>query len=158
GHHRQAAGALSRRGGRMQSEAPGLGTGPVDFVAVGHVTLDRTESGTRPGGAAYYAALTAHRLGLRVGLLTSFGADFPPDALPPGVAVANIPTDRTTLFTLEESAHGRRLGVLSRAADIEADHLPDAWRRPALALLCPVITEVDPALSAGFPESSLGML
>ena len=29
----------------MQSEAPGLGTGPVDFVAVGHVTLDRTGSG-----------------------------------------------------------------------------------------------------------------
>jgi hypothetical protein len=37
---------------------------PVDFVAVGHVTLDQTARGTRPGGAAYYTAMTAHRLGL----------------------------------------------------------------------------------------------
>jgi len=35
---------------------------PVDFVAIGHVTLDQTPRGTRPGGAAYYTAMTAHRL------------------------------------------------------------------------------------------------
>ena len=54
---------------------------------VGHLTLDVTASGTRPGGAAYYAALTAHRLGLRVGLLTSFGEDNPADALPGGIVL-----------------------------------------------------------------------
>ena len=38
----------------------------VDVVVVGHVTLDQTPGGVRPGGAAYYATITAQRQGLRV--------------------------------------------------------------------------------------------
>ena len=30
----------------------------VDVVIVGHVTLDQTPGGVRPGGAAYYATIT----------------------------------------------------------------------------------------------------
>jgi sugar/nucleoside kinase (ribokinase family) len=130
----------------------------VDFVAIGHLTLDQAAGGTRPGGAAYYAAMTAWRLGLRVGLVTSCGPDFPADALPADVEVANVPSDRTTIFKLEGSPRGRRLSLLSRAADIEASHLPDGWRDAPLALLCPVINEVDPALAASFAEASLGVL
>lgn len=129
----------------------------MDFVAVGHVTLDQTAGGTRPGGSAYYAALTAHQLGLRVALLTSFGPDFPGDALPPDVAMVNVPAERTTIYELEDSPRGRSLTLLSRAADIEEGHLPDDWRRAPLALLCPVANEVDPALAASFPEASLGV-
>jgi sugar/nucleoside kinase (ribokinase family) len=130
----------------------------VDFVAIGHLTLDRTADGTRPGGAAYYAAMTAHRLGLRAAVLTSSGPEFPPDALPSDVEVENVPSDRTTVFVLEESARGRQLRVLSRAADIETGHLPDDWRGAPLVLLCPVINEVDPALAGGFADASLGVL
>jgi sugar/nucleoside kinase (ribokinase family) len=130
----------------------------VDFVAVGHLTLDRTPGGTRPGGAAYYAAMTARRLGLRVALLTSCGADFPTDALPPDIEVMNVPSDRTTMFELDESPRGRRLRVLSRAADIEEGHLPTEWRSAPMAMLCPVLNEVDPALGASFAEASLGLL
>lgn len=129
----------------------------MDFVAAGHVTLDRTPGGTRPGGAAYYAAFTAHRLGLRVGLLTSFGPDFPADALPRDVTVARVSSDRTTIYELSESSQGRRLTLLSRAADIEAAHLPAEWRFVSLAMLAPVAGEVDPALAASFPEASLAV-
>ena len=130
----------------------------MDFVAIGHMTLDRTAHGTRPGGAAYYAAMTAHRLGLQVAVLTSYGPDFPRDALPPDVQIENVPSERVTLFVLEESARGRRLRVLDRAEDLEADHLPEGWRDAPLALLCPVINEVDPALAGSFSEASLGVL
>src|SRR5215470_1877095 len=115
----------------------------VDFVAVGHVTLDRTPRGTRPGGAAYYAAMTAHRAGLRVGLLTSFGPDFPRDALPADVDIVNVPTERTTVFrvapgrALGPEGRGRELAVLGRATDLELAVLPEAWR------------------AAAFPEASL---
>lgn len=130
----------------------------MDFVAVGHVTLDQTRSGTRPGGAAYYAALTAHRLGLRAGLVTSFGPDFPRDALPPAIAVVNVPSERTTVYALAESGRGRRLTLVTRAADIEEGDVPDDWRRTPLALLCPIINEVDPALAAGFPDAAVGVV
>jgi len=130
----------------------------VDFVAVGHVTLDQTPSGTRPGGAAYYAALTARQLGLRAALLTSFGPDFPVEALPDDLAVVNVPSDRTTIFTLDSSARRRQLTLRARATDIEADHLPGDWGRAPLVMLCPVMNEVDPALAGSFADASLGVL
>ena len=69
-----------------------------------------------------------------------------------------MPSDRTTVFELDESPRGRRLRLLSRAGDLEEAHLPEAWRAAPLALLCPVINEVDPALAATFAEASLGVL
>src|SRR5262249_59934520 len=97
-------------------------------VAIGHVTLDRTSQGVRPGGAAYYAAMTAHRLGLRAAVLTSCGPEFPVEALPPDVEIENVPSERTTVFVHEPSVRGRHLRVSSRAADLEAPHLPEDWR------------------------------
>lgn len=129
----------------------------MDFVAVGHLTLDRTARGTRPGGAAYYAAMTGHRLGFRVGLLTSFGPDFPRQALPADMAVLDVPSPHTTVFRLSASGRGRELAVLSRASDLEAATLPEAWRDAALALLCPVAGEVDPGFAGRFREVSLGV-
>ena len=132
----------------------------VDVVVVGHVTLDRTPRGTRPGGAAYYAAVTAHRQGLRVGFLTSFGPDFPREALPPELSVVNVASPRTTVFRIGPGrvADGRRvreLAVLERAADLEAAALPDEWQDVGLAALCPVTGEVDPALAAALAEASM---
>ncbi|HEY7041783.1 MAG TPA: PfkB family carbohydrate kinase [Methylomirabilota bacterium] len=132
----------------------------MDFVAVGHLTIDQTPRGSRPGGAAYYAAITAHRQGLRVGLLTSFGPDFPRDALPADISVVNVPSDRTTVFSIgsgrgAEGRPVRRLSVLSRAADLEAAALPEEWRDASLGALCPIVAEVDPALAAAFADTSL---
>jgi len=127
-----------------------------DFVAVGHVTLDETETGTRPGGAALYAALTAHRLGCSVGLLTSFGTDFPREVFPPELRVVNVPAARTTTFRHEPNARGRRLTLLQRATDLQVDDLPAPWRDASLALLAPVANEVDPLLAGAFTDGAIG--
>jgi sugar/nucleoside kinase (ribokinase family) len=129
----------------------------VDFVAIGHVTLDETSEGVRPGGAAYYAGLTAWRLGLRVGVLTSHGDDVPADALPSNIAVVKAPTDRSTVYRVETSARGRQLVLRSRAADLDERYLPEEWRRAPIAMLCPVANEVDPALAVSFLDASLGV-
>ena len=136
------------------------GTGPVDFVAVGHVTLDETSRGTRPGGAAYYAAVTAWRLGLRVGLFTSFGPEFPREAVPAGIEVVSVPAERTTTFRVGRRGIGqdgptRQLTLLARAGDLETAALPEPWREAPLGALAPVAGEVDPALAACFAEGSL---
>jgi len=135
----------------------------VDVVVIGHVTLDQTPRGLRPGGAAYYAAVTAHRQGLRVGVLTSFGPDFPREALPRGIEVVTVPSTRTTTFRIDPGrlAEGRRvreLAILGRATDLEAAALPDEWRDVALGVLCPIAGEVDPALAAAFPDTSMAVL
>ncbi|MBI2527837.1 MAG: ribokinase [Candidatus Rokubacteria bacterium] len=134
-------------------------TAGPDFVAVGHVTLDQFDGERRPGGAAYYAAVTAHRLGLRVGLLTSHGPDFPEDALPDGLSVVKVDARHTTTFAhARAAASGRTLRMTGRAADLEVEDLPAPWREVPLALLCPVAGEVDPLLAACFPDGSLGVL
>ena len=135
----------------------------VDVVVSGHVTLDQTPRGLRPGGAAYYAAVTAHRQGLRVGVLTSFGPDFPREALPRGIEVVTVPSTRTTTFRigpgrLAEGRRVRELAILGRATDLEAAALPDEWRDVALGVLCPIAGEVDPALAAAFPDTSMAVL
>ncbi|MFQ5521375.1 MAG: PfkB family carbohydrate kinase [Candidatus Methylomirabilia bacterium] len=126
-----------------------------DFVAVGHVTLDETATGLRPGGAALYAAVTAHRLGCSVGLLTSFGPDFPIEVFPSGVHVVSAPAARTTTFRHEQTSRGRQLTLLSRATDLMVDALPAPWRDASLALLSPVAGEVDPYLAAEFAEAAV---
>jgi sugar/nucleoside kinase (ribokinase family) len=130
----------------------------IDLVAIGHVTFDETPSGVRPGGSAYYAALTAQRLGLRVGLLTSVAPDYPLDVFPPGVEVVVTPSPQTTRYRLGAVKGMRTLSLLSRAADLEADHLPSAWREAPLAVLGPVANEVDPALAGAFDDASVAVL
>jgi sugar/nucleoside kinase (ribokinase family) len=131
---------------------------PPDLVVAGHVTLDVTPGGTRPGGAAYYAALAAHRFGLRVGILTSFADDFPADAIPSDIATAKVDSVQTTTFTLTGTGSSRALTLGARAADLEADDLPPDWAAAPLALLCPVINEVDPALAEALGAASMGVL
>jgi sugar/nucleoside kinase (ribokinase family) len=135
----------------------------IDLVAVGHVTFDETPSGIRPGGSAYYAALTARRLGLRVGLLTSVAPDYNLDVLPDGIEVMVVPSPHTTRYRLGDapsrnSRAARTLTLLSRAVDLEAEQLPDAWREAPLVVLGPVANEVDPALAGAFDDASVAVL
>ena len=130
----------------------------IDLVAIGHVTLDETPSGVRPGGSAYYAGLTAHRLGLRVGLLTSVAPDYPLDIFPKGLQVTTVPSADTTRYRLGKSKGARTLTLLSRAADLEAEHLPAAWREAPLVVLSPVAGEVDPALAGAFEDAAVAVL
>ena len=130
----------------------------MDLVAIGHVTFDETPSGVRPGGSAYYVALAARRLGLEVGLLTSVAPDFPSDVIPAGITVATVSSPRTTRYRVGEAGGSRTLTLLSRAEDIEIQHLPEGWKSAPLAVLCPVVGEVDPALVSAFDDASLAVL
>lgn len=129
-----------------------------EFVAIGHLTLDTTgDSHRRPGGAALYAGLLAARLGLRVGLLTSFGPDFPREVIPPEIEVVGLPAEATTSFRFFHRGGKRRLSLGARAAPISRRHLPPDWGEASLAYLAPVADEVDPALAGAFPNAGLGV-
>jgi 1D-myo-inositol 3-kinase len=127
-----------------------------DFVAIGHVTLDRVGEATRPGGAALYAAVTAHRLGLSVGLLTSHAGDFPLDAVPPRIEVVTVDAPATTRFEHRYDAGLRHSLVTGRALPLGAADVPDDWLEAPLVLLAPVLDEVDPLIAAEFTEGAVG--
>ena len=127
-----------------------------DFVAIGHVTLDRFGESTRPGGSALYAAVTAHRLGLSVGLLTSHGDDFPLEMIPPKIEVISIPADETTVFEHRHEPGGRVSHVRSVASPLTTADVPEDWREAALTLLAPVVDEVDPMIATLFTDGAVG--
>ena len=127
-----------------------------DFVAIGHVTLDRFGEATRPGGSALYAAVTAHRLGLSVGLLTSHGDDFPLEVIPSKIEVISVPAADTTLFEHRQEPTGRVSHVRSVAGPLIADNVPDDWRDASLSLLAPVVDEVDPMIATLFTDGAVG--
>ena len=87
---------------------------PVDYLVIGHLSCDITPDGPRLGGTAAYAALTAHALGLRVGVVTAWGGEVPLDALD-GVKVQIVPTQRSTTFENKNTPTGRlqASGILS---------------------------------------------
>jgi sugar/nucleoside kinase (ribokinase family) len=127
-----------------------------EFVAVGHVTLDRIGDTIRPGGAALYAAIAAHRLGLSAGILTSHADDFPLDAVPPQIEIVTVPGVQTTTFEHGETDGRRTLRVTDAAGPIGADDVPDDWRDAPIVMLAPVLNEVDPLVATAFADASLG--
>ena len=126
-----------------------------DFVAVGHVTLDRFGDEERPGGAALFAAVTAHRLGLSAAILTSHGDDFPLDRVPPQIEVVSVPAAATTRFTHRHEDGRRVMTVPSLARPLGPDAVPEDWRDAAVVLLAPVIDEVDPLVAAAFTDATV---
>jgi sugar/nucleoside kinase (ribokinase family) len=127
-----------------------------DFVAIGHVTLDRFGDEVRPGGAALYSAVTAHRLGLSAGILTSHAADYPLEAIPSRIEVVTLEAPATTVFEYDAVSGDRQQKLVSTARPLAVRDLPDDWREAPLALLAPVAQEVDLRLSAAFEDGSVG--
>ena len=128
-----------------------------DFLAIGHVTLDLTQDGQVPGGTAFYAAVTAARLGRKVGLLTR-GA--PPQSKEPLAAleqVVNVPSPVTTIFENRYDNGVRTQRLHSAAPAIEVKHLPDGWKDVPMVLLAPVFQEVESSLARCFPKALLGV-
>lgn len=126
-----------------------------EFLAIGHVTLDYFGDVVRPGGAALYAAVTAVRLGLSAGILTSHADDFPLELLPPRIEIVSVPAASTTVFEHETAAGERQLRVRATAQPLGVDDLPEDWRDPELVLLAPVVNEVDGALATAFESATL---
>lgn len=131
----------------------------LDCLVIGHMTADLTPEGERRlGGTAAYASRTAHALGLRVRLLTSV-ADGEPllEKLRPGLREVCVVLSRSTsTFENIYDADGNRTQYLREvAAPLGPCDVPPAWRETALVHLAPLTGEVDPALAACFPNSTV---
>ncbi len=129
---------------------------PIDYLAVGHLTLDATPQGTRLGGSAAYAALTARAMGLRAGIVASIAEKEPLEALR-GIPLALVPTERSTIFENIPAPAGRKQILRDRAERILLDHIPQAWRGAPIIHLAPVADEMDDSLAEALSASILGI-
>jgi hypothetical protein len=103
-----------------------------------------------------YSAVTAHRLGLSAGILTSHAADYPLEAIPSRIEVVTLEAPATTVFEYDAVSGDRQQKLVSTARPLAVRDLPDDWRAAPLVLLAPVAQEVDLRLSAAFEDGSMG--
>ncbi len=129
---------------------------PVNYLVVGHITIDETPQGLRLGGAAAYSALTAKALGWRVGIVTSWGEEIPATELD-GIQILNYKADQSTRFVNRYSPLGREQIVRSVAYRLDFYHVPESWRRTEIVHLGPVAQEVEPGMVRSFPNALLGI-
>jgi hypothetical protein len=129
---------------------------PINYLIIGHLTRDLTPEGPRLGGTAAYAGLTAHALGLRVGIVTSWGAEIPLGNLK-HIPVISYPAERSTTFENIYSEKRRIQLVHSVAPRLDFHMIPEPWRQAPIVHLGPVAQEVEPGLVRHFPTSLVGI-
>ncbi len=129
-----------------------------DYVVVGHVTRDLdAQGGWRAGGTATYAALTAARLGVRVGVLTAAvpgtigleGQD--------GIEVSLCSSPESTTFENFYLDGHREQYVRAVATPLVPEQLPAAWRQAPVVHLGPIAQEVDIRFLEAFDEALVGV-
>ena len=156
GKARQPLGARRSLSGVQTTRTP-------EYLVIGHICADLLADGTVVlGGTALYSALTAARLGWRVGVLTrgAYGKTIDGIAVPslePYAGELSIivqDAESPTVFVNEYLA-GRRTQHLPKwAGSIDLRGLPPHWRNARVIHLGPIAQEIDPkqtgALTPGF--------
>ena len=125
------------------------------FVTIGHVTRDLHADGSFTlGGTVTFAALTAYRLGLAAGIITSADAQLQA-ALPhylPGIALQVRSSAHSTSFANYYDDTGFRTQYLHNRADsLTAMDVPDSWKSAPVILLGPLAQELSPDFVELFP-------
>jgi hypothetical protein len=129
---------------------------PIDYLVVGHITVDQTPTGPRLGGTASYSALTACALGLRVGIVTAWAAEIPLGPLA-DIPIASFPAEVSTQFENIQTPAGRIQYLRTIAPTLDYYHVPEPWRKASIVHLGPVAQEVTPGMVRHFPDSQLGV-
>lgn len=122
-----------------------------EYVAIGHMTIDRTPSGDMLGGSVLYAALTAARYGLRAAILTRANLDALDgkmreqlDSIATEVEIVTQSSHGITTFTNTDVAGRRSQTLHDWGGEIDLTGLPPLWRSAGAIHLAPVAQEIDP--------------
>lgn len=132
----------------------------VDFLAIGHVTRDLLHNDPDSdaytlGGTVSFAAVTAQRLGYRPVVLTRAAANVDLSFLRQHAEVIVLPSSVTTTFANIYTDKGRVQYCYTPARSITAADLPASLRSPEIALLGPLVGEINADLAAVFGEDTL---
>lgn len=131
---------------------------PIDYLVIGHLTRDLLPGGSRLGGTAAYASLTARALGMRVGVLTACEDCLEAAELEQeGIRVVGMRSNETTTFENIQTPTGRIQYLHKLAPSIDLSQVPEQWRSTPIIHLGPVAREVDPNLVRAFPNSFVGL-
>ena len=129
----------------------------AEYLVIGDICIDHTPLGTQWGGTAMFGAITAHRLGARVRVLTSMPDAAVRSVLPEAIEVRNIPSPLPLTFHYKFTPSGFREQYISNVAQpLHVADLPEAWQRTPLIHFGPLAQEIDHDLLAAFGPALRG--
>lgn len=128
----------------------------IDYLLIGHLSCDLTQQGPRLGGTAAYGSLTARALGLRVGIVSPWGEEFPLDILD-GIQVHKVPAAHSTTFENVYTLDGRIQHLHHVAPDLTLGDIPELWRRAPIVHIGPIAQEAKSLVGNGLSSSLLGL-
>lgn len=138
--------------GKPQNNSVESITQPLEYLVIGHVTEDLTPTGSRLGGTATFSALTAHALGLKAGIISSYHPDLDTTPLQ-NLFISNYPAEHTTTFkNISDGVH-RQQYLFQRAHLLGIEDIPSITPPPKIVHLGPVANEIDPQILSLFPGS-----
>lgn len=128
---------------------------PIDYLMIGHITRDETSAGPRLGGTATFSSLMAKALGLRVGLVTSWGSDLSLGPLSE-IPIVNLPAEHSTTFENITTPEGRIQKIFHVANSIDLNLIPEQWLSASIVHIGPIAQEVEPTLVRHLSNSLIG--
>ena len=117
----------------------------IDYLCVGNFCFDEAPEGLRLGGTVTYAGRAAIMLGAVVGILTSGKPDDRGrlEKSLRGAQVCWVDALESMVFRNTYAKDGHRTQhILSEAAPLPAEHLPDGWESAPIVHLGPLAGEV----------------
>jgi hypothetical protein len=129
---------------------------PVDYLAIGHVSQDITAAGLELGGTVTFSGLTALAFGLRVGIITAAPRSMDLSALDK-IELAVSDSLKASTFENIQTSVGRVQVLHSKASDISATHIPNAWLKTPIVHLAPLCRELDIEIIDAFPDAFIGV-
>lgn len=118
---------------------------PVDYLVIGHIACDLVPDGSRMGGSAAYAALTARALGLRVGIVTAWDEELPLPVFH-NITSVRVPTKHNTTFRNVNTPAGRIQNIINLATSLSYEHIPISWHSSPIIHVAPIAQEINSSI------------
>lgn len=129
---------------------------PIDYLVIGHITQDLTETGPRIGGTVTYSGLTAKQIGKRVGIVTSVAGSTITTPLD-GIQIHSIPSEHSSTFENIHTPNGRIQYIYSTAKILSLTDIPEAWLNTAIIHIGPIFNEIDISIFNFLPDDHFYM-
>src|SRR5437868_3116482 len=131
----------------------------LDYLAVGHITVDTINGRERTlGGTALYAAIAARNQGAQVGIHTSAAIEPDLSETLSDVMINLVPAQHSTRLDIEYGRSGKRQQIIRGMAErLNLAQVPAAWRKARLVHFAPECHEIDLELFDGFPDALIAV-
>jgi len=128
----------------------------IDYLMLGHMTRDLLpDGGVAPGGSSLYGALTAYRLGQRVGVVSAHAA-LPPQ-WPQSITLAWTSAITPPTFENRYQVGMRTQMIHAVAPPITMIDIPTDWCDAPIVHFGPVLQEIPEQLVHAFPGALIGV-